>query len=28
VHGVVRQDGRGTNAASCLVYGMAIAVAG
>ena len=28
VHGVVRQDGRGTNNASCLVYGLAIAVAG
>jgi hypothetical protein len=28
VHGVVRQDGRGTSAASCLVYGFALAVAG
>jgi hypothetical protein len=28
VHGVVRQDGRGSDNASCLVYGMAIAVAG
>jgi hypothetical protein len=28
VHGVVRQDGRGTDAASCLVYGFALAVAG
>jgi hypothetical protein len=28
VRGVVRQDGRGTNAASCLVYGFALAVAG
>jgi hypothetical protein len=28
VHGVVRQDGRGTTAASCLVYGFALAVAG
>lgn len=28
VHGVVRQDGRGTNAASCLVYGLTLAVSG
>jgi hypothetical protein len=28
VHGVVRQDGRGSDNASCLVYGMAIAVSG
>ena len=28
VHGVVRQDGRGTDAASCLVYGLTLAVAG
>jgi hypothetical protein len=28
VHGVVRQDGRGTNAASCLVYGLTLAVNG
>jgi hypothetical protein len=28
VHGVVRQDGRGSAAASCLVYGFALAVAG
>lgn len=28
VHGVVRQDGRGTNAASCLVYGVTLAVSG
>jgi hypothetical protein len=28
VHGVVRQDGRGTSAASCLVYGVTLAVSG
>jgi len=28
VHGVVRQDGRGSNAASCLVYGVTLAVSG
>jgi hypothetical protein len=28
VHGVVRQDGKGSAAASCLVYGFALAVAG
>jgi hypothetical protein len=28
VRGVVRQDGRGTNAAACLVYGFALAVSG
>jgi len=28
VHGVVRQDGRGSDAASCLVYGLTLAVSG
>ena len=28
VHGVVRQDGRGSNAAACLVYGVTLAVSG
>jgi hypothetical protein len=28
VHGVVRQDGRGSSAASCLVYGVTLAVSG
>jgi hypothetical protein len=28
VHGVVRQDGRRTSAASCLVYGLTLAVSG
>jgi len=28
VHGVVRQDGRGTNTAACLVYGVTLAVSG
>ena len=28
VHGVVRQDGRNTSAASCLVYGLTLAVSG